>query len=104
MKKKKSAPFVMLNRRMIIGKDWFDLTNSEKITYVYLKRNYTGLNNGDIPLTYTQMRPVFKDHTFSKALKGLIKKGWIERTKKGGLFGGMCRYKLTGKFDPDIRS
>lgn len=59
--------------------------------------NYNGANNEKIPFKYKDCE--FSSATVSKALKTLIKKEWIEKTKHGGLYRYYCLYKLTGKYD-----
>lgn len=36
--------------------------------------------------------------TMSKAFKELQAKGFIEKLKNGGLFGGVCEYGFIGKY------
>jgi len=98
-RRKNSPPFVMLERSVLNSLEWQSLTHSEMIAYIFLKKNYNGSNNGEISLKYTELKKVFSSATLSKALKGLIKKGWIEKTKYGGLYRYYCLYKLTGAFD-----
>jgi predicted transcriptional regulator len=40
------------------------------------------------------MKNVMAAATLSKSFKELEEKGWIEKTKQGGLFGGFCCYKF----------
>lgn len=98
-KKRTGPPFVMLERRTLDSPEWKRLTKAEMITYIYIKKNYNGGNNGNIPLKYKELKGVMTPATLSKALKGLISKGWIEKTKHGGLYRFYCLYKLTGKYD-----
>lgn len=97
--KKRYPPFVMLERAMLDSPEWKSLTQAEMIAYIYIKKNYNGGNNGKIPLKYVEMKGVCAPATLSKALKGLIKKGWIEKTQHGGLYRYFCLYELTGQFD-----
>jgi len=99
-KNKKHNPFVMLLRQTLISAPWQALTHSEMIAYIYIKKNYNGGNNGQIPLKYVELKRVLAAATLAKALKGLISKGWIEKTQHGGLFRFSCFYKLTGTHDP----
>lgn len=92
-------PFVMLEKDTLNSLHWKALTRPEMVTYIYVKKNYNGSNNGSIPLKYSELTNIMSDATISKALKGLIGKGWIERTKHGGMFRYFCLYKLTGKHD-----
>lgn len=89
----------MLDKSLLKGPAWKELTHSEMVTYIHLKANHNGSNNGEIPFKYSEMKGIMAPDTISKALKGLIKKGWIEKTKYGGMFRYYCLYKLTGKYD-----
>ncbi len=100
LKKKKSGPpFVMLEKATLKSKEWKVLTSSEKLIYIYIKKNHNGLNNGEIPFKYSEATDEFSSATISRALKGLIKKEWIEKTRHGGLYRFYCLYRLTGKYD-----
>jgi len=89
----------MLERKTLRSQEWKKLTRSEMITYIYIKKNYDGYNNGEISLKYSELKGVLASATLSKALKGLIVKGWIEKTEHGGMFRYYCLYKLTAKYD-----
>jgi len=100
MKKRKSyRPFVMLENATLNSQEWKQLTHSEMVAYVYIKKNFNGGNNGEIPLKYSELKGVMAPATISKALKGLVTKGWIEVTRHGGLYRYFCKYRLTGKYD-----
>lgn len=101
-KKRKLAPFVPLDRQMLRGKEYKELANSEKVVYTYLKLKYNGHNNGDIALSYGEMKGVLGSQAFAKALRGLKQKGWITITKHGGLYRYYNLFKLTGKYDPSF--
>jgi len=96
---RKGPPFVMLEHCTLDSQEWQDLSHSEMLVYIYIKRNYNGSNNGEVPLTYSKLKKVFAPATLSSALKGLEAKGWIEKTRHGGLYRYYNLYKLTGKFD-----
>ena len=98
-RRRKGPPFVMLERATLRSQGWKRLSHSEMITYIYIKYNYNGGNNGQIPLKYSELKGILVPATLSGALKGLIRKGWIEKTKHGGLYRYYCLYKLTGKYD-----
>jgi len=89
----------MMDREVLKSDEWKKLSHSEMITYIYIKNNFKGWNNGEIPLKYSELKEIFSPATLSKALKGLESKGWIERTQYGGMFRFYCLYKLTGKHD-----
>ena len=87
---------------MLKSPEWrTGLTSSEKIVYIHLKYKFVGWNNGDIELHYSELRDFLAPGTIWMAFKGLEKKGWIERTKYGGLYRFVNKYRLTGKCDPD---
>jgi DNA-binding MarR family transcriptional regulator len=98
-KKRRGPPFVMLERATLKSQEWKKLGKSEMITYIYIKKNYNGSNNGNIPFKYSELKGVLASATLSKALKGLIEKGWIKKTRYGGLYRCYCLYKLTGRYD-----
>lgn len=98
-KRKSGPPFVMLEKFTLQSEEWKKLSPSEMITYIYIKKNYNGGNNGEIPLKYSELKGILAPATISKALKGLITKEWVEKTKYGGLYRYYCLYKLTGKYD-----
>jgi len=82
---------------MLRSDEWKTLTSSAKLTYIGIKANYNGANNGQIAFKYSGSD--FTDSTTSKALQELISKGWVEKTEHGGMFRYYCLYKLTGKYD-----
>ena len=99
-----SAPsFVGLPRRMLLKCEaWKRLSAAAKILYTYIKAKYNGSNNGQIKLHYSEMKGVkgcSTNRTISKASKELQAKGWIERTKIGGLYRYENLYRLTFKYD-----
>ena len=62
----------MLERTTLKSEEWKNLTSSEKIAYIYVKNNYNGGNNGEIPLKYSELKEILAPATLSRALKGLI--------------------------------
>lgn len=99
IRKKGGAPFVMIERETLRSLNWKQLSHSEKLIYIYVKANYNGSNNGEISFKYSEVKDEFSSATISKSLKSLISKGWIEKTKHGGLYRYYCKYKLTSKYD-----
>lgn len=98
-KRWRSPPFVMLEKETLRRKEWKELSPPAKLIYIKIKANYNGGNNGEIPFRYSETKDEFAPATISKALKELISKKWIEKTKYGGLHRYYCLYKLTGKYD-----
>mgnify|MGYP001167350570 FL=1 len=99
MKKRRSIPFAPIFKDVLFSDAWHNLSHSEQLIYIYIKANHNGSNNGEIPFTYSQVKRSFSSATISKALKGLINKGWLKKTEYGGLFQKKCLYKLTLTYD-----
>ena len=95
--------FVMIGRMMLLHCDeWKQLSPSAKIFYLYLKANFNGRNNGKIRLYYSglsDVKGVASPSTIAKAITELEKKGWIKRTKIGGLIRNINEFELTGEHD-----
>jgi len=105
-RKNDGPPFVMLERSLLNGEAWKQLTLHEMIVYIYLKKNYNGHNNGNISLKYKELHEIgIKSRaTISKSFKGLEEKGWIRQTQPGGLFQCPSLYEITWNYDRDRQS
>ncbi len=101
-KKIKLPPFVALGRFMLKSKEWRKLSPNAKIAYIYLKFKFVGHNNGEIELHYCELKDMMAPATISKSLKELEREGWAIKTKHGGLYRFVNKYKLTGKHDEVI--
>ena len=97
IRKSKGPPFVKLDRPLLDSDDWKSLSPTAQEVYIYIKRNFNGSNNGEISFKYKESKR--SPATTSKALKELICKDWIEKTRYGGLYRYYCLYKLTGRYD-----
>ena len=60
------------------------------------KFNYKTYSN--VTLAYSEMKGVLSTKTMSRAFKELEDDKWIEKTKHGGLYGGVCQYKFLGDY------
>ena len=90
---------------MIFSKSWADLSPSAKAIYVQMKGKYNVSNNGRIKLYFSEIRRakgLKGSKTVSKSFRELEMKGWIKRTKLGGMYGRANEYEITGKYDPSI--
>ena len=59
------------------------------LLYLHIKAKYNGSNNGKIRLPYSELEGIngiSSPKTISKAQQELIDKGWITKTKHGGLY------------------
>jgi len=85
--------------------EWKELSPAAKLLYIHVKGKWNGYNNGQIRVYYSELkgfRGISADSTISKASKELQEKGWIKRTKLGGLHRYFNEYELTGKYDDHI--
>lgn len=92
----------MLPRKMLRSHEWKMLGPAAKILYIHLKGKYNGHNNGEIRLYYSELKGIkglSSPSTVSHAFNELEEKGWIKRTKLGGLYRTINEYELTGNFD-----
>lgn len=102
-RKRGGLSHVGIERRTINNDEqWKDLSAASKILYLHIKGRYNGRNNGEIQLTYGEMKGVkgcSSSESYSRASAELEKKEWIKRTSRGGLFRYKTLYKLTFKHD-----
>jgi len=101
-KDKRFHSFVSIPRKTLRSKEWKELSAAAKIFYIHLKRKYNGHNNGEIRLYYSDLegiRGCSSPSTISKAINELEEKGWIRRTKFGGLYRYFNEFELTGEYD-----
>ncbi len=82
-----SAPFLSLPSHILQSNEWAALTSFEVKVLVDLGAQYNGSNNGDLcaPWALMKTRGWRSPGTLSKALRGLLKAGFIELTRQGGL-------------------
>jgi len=93
-----NTSFVMVRCDLLKDPEWKKLTNSAKILWIYLRAKYNYKTKDNITLAYIEMEGILSGKTFSRAIKELIDNNWIEKTKQGGLYGGLCSYKFNGKY------
>ena len=90
---------------MIFSPEWAELSSAAKIIYIQMKGKYNSNNNGRLRLCYSELRKIRGlkcSRSISKGLRELESKGWIKRTKLGGMYGRPNEYELTGKYDPSL--
>ena len=95
---KKKGRFVGIPYHICVSQQWDDLTGNETKLLLQLYRQYTGSNNGDFSCTWSVMKDKGWNSptTLNNVKKELIKKGWIEETRKG--YTGRCSlYAVTFK-------
>lgn len=91
----------MLRKDMLTSDAWKNLTKSEMLVYIYIKKNFNGSNKA-VSLKYSELKGIITDPTLSKAIKGLIYKEWIKKEQHGGMYRYYCTYTLTGKHDKGV--
>jgi len=88
----------MVRRDLLKDPKWRKLSSSAKILYIYLRKNFNYKDKSEVSLTYSEMNDMISSKTFSRAIKELEGTGWIEKTKHGGLYGGVCKYRFIGQY------
>lgn len=97
-KKQKAPPFVMVRRDLLKAPEWRKLSSSAKIIYIYLRAKFNYQTFQEVTLAYSEVKDMMSSKTINRAFKELQSAGFIEKTKHGGLFGGVCAYKFIGQF------
>lgn len=90
--------FTMLRHDLLRDPTWRKLSSSAKIVYIYLRTKFNSITLSEVTLSYSEMGDMFSSKTTSKAFKELQNNGFIEKTKQGGLWGGVCTYKFIGPY------
>jgi predicted transcriptional regulator len=97
-KKLKSPPFVMVRIDLLKDLEWRNLSSSSKVIYIYLRSKFNRRTFSEVTLAYSEVKDMMSTKTISRAFKELQAKGFIEKKKQGGLYGGVCSYKFVGPY------
>ena len=97
-RKKYDGPFVMLPEYMTRSKAWKSLSCRAVWVYIEMKKKYRGHNENNLSLTYNEVKYKMSSATFSKAIKELIKYGFIDIIRPGGLFKNCTIYGLSNRW------
>lgn len=83
---KGSGRFVMLPHFMLESAAWQALTVYERASYIEVAKLYDGANNGFLAMGARRLGELLggSKNTGSKALRGLVDKGFIELAEKSG--------------------
>lgn len=95
-KHKFSGKFVMVTEKLLKDPEWRKLSSSAKIIWLYLRLKFNFQTLNEVSLAYSEIEDMFSSATISSAFKELVKTGFIEKVKHGGLFGGVSSYKFIG--------
>ena len=96
--KRRLKPFVAMDKGMLRSDVFKDLSSSAKVAYMYLRLDENGDPEKPLRLPYSQAKELMDRKTFTHALAELQEKGFIIRTKLGGLMGGCSEYALTNEW------
>jgi len=91
----------MVRKDMLKDPSWQKLSSTAKILWLYMRNNYDYSDGTkETFITYKQMENIIGSKAMSRGLKELQDptNKWIEKTKVGGLFGGVCKYKFAGQY------
>ena len=88
----------MVRKDLLKDHNWRKLSSSAKVLYIYLRQKFNYKTFQEVTLAYSEVKDMMSSKTVSRAFKELQQAGFIEKTKQGGLFGGVCAYKFIGQF------
>lgn len=86
MPKRKKPHFIQIMWTMYDSKEWRSLQWYSKIAYLRIKRKYNPNNGEKTSVSYREISDEMSQPTFGKAIKELLKVGFIEVVQKGGMF------------------
>ena len=95
MSRKSKKLFIQLYFDFYDSKEWRSLQWYSKIAYLRIKRKYNPNNGEKITVSYREMADEMSQPTFGKAIKELLKVGFIEVIQKGGLYRRRNYYILS---------
>ena len=96
--KSKLPPFVAVRRDLLKNPEWRKLSSSAKVLYIYMRSKFNYKTLSEVSMSYSEMKDMLAAPTLSRAFKELMTSNFIEKTKQGGLMGGVCSYKFKGEF------
>jgi hypothetical protein len=97
--RKESGSFLAIPHELLETKKFDSLSTKANKLLLQIARQYKGGNNGDLNATFTDFKAKgwnSKD-TFNRALKELIEKGFIFKTRQGGYQNKCSLYAITWK-------
>ena len=98
MSKRKKPGFIQILWSMYDSEEWRNMQWYSKLAYIRIKRKYNPNNGEKIAVSYREMQDEMSQATFGKAIKELIKIGFIEVIQKGGLYRKRNYYILSYKW------
>ena len=90
----KSKSFAMLYKWVLYSPEFIKLPNYARMAYILLKMNLPSIYETVAKCPYIDAELFMNRHTWSKAVKVLIEKGFIAIYEQGGLLHNCTQYKL----------
>jgi len=91
-------PFIAIYKALLKDPAWRRLSSSAKVLYVYMRSKFNTSTFSEVSLAYSEVNDMMSSRTISRAFRELQAAGFIKKTKHGGLYGGVCKYKFVGEF------
>jgi len=88
----------MIRRDLLKAPEWRALSSSAKVIYIYLRSKFNHRTLSEVTLSYKEIKDLMAAETASNAFKELIDRGFIQKTKQGGLHGVVTTYKFVGNY------
>ena len=95
MSKRKQKLFIQIYHSDYDSKEWRSLHWYSKIAYLRIKRKFNPNQGEKISVSYREMSDEMSQPTFGKAIKELLKIGFVEIVQKGGLYRKRNYYILS---------
>ncbi|MBU1275807.1 MAG: hypothetical protein KJ720_10560 [Proteobacteria bacterium] len=98
--KRRNRRFLKVFHDMLDSPAWFAISNAARVAYLHLAADYDGSPGKEarLRLPYSQAEKLMTRKTFAKALRELQAKGFIQRTKAGGLYNNCSEYALAQEY------
>ena len=97
-RKKRIDFFYMLTKKMMDSKAWAKLDSYDKEIFIHIAIKYTGKNKKDLSLTYKEAKQLQSEHRFKKSIDHLVKYGFIDIIKSGGVWRKCNIYGLSERW------
>lgn len=78
-KQKTKRRFALIEKEILYSKAWTMLTHSERVIYIHLKGEFTGINADDLRLPYLKkMKKIMAKRIFYHGIRHLERVGFID--------------------------
>lgn len=97
-KKKLQEPFYMLTVKIVNSGSWRKLSVYAKVAFIHIAIKYQGNNKRDLSLTYKEAKQLMSEHRFNKSIDELVKFGFIDIIRSGGIWRKCNIYGLSERW------